>query len=247
MKYTIHSPLDRLFSNILTVKEVPTLIISDTHAPYQNKHVLELAFDIAKKRGIKQLIHAGDLIDAASYNSQAKNEKVPDIETDIEHARSILYTAQHYFTRIYILPGNHDGFYLKKEKITFQDFIHRIILLDKYKSRVITTEYDYLFYGKFAIIGHMSGYDTVPGKIAAQIANKYNMHAFVGHDHIQGYEIGNNGKYGISIGGMFIPNSFWYKERGMNIFPHSMIGFAIIQEGTIYLYNEKGKETKLYG
>ena len=236
--HTMLEPIGKLFGDALTLPADPILIISDTHAPYQNKQLLMNAFNIARERCVKTLVHAGDLIDGAAYNSQAKNEPVPPIETEIEHARSILYTATNYFDKIYILPGNHDAYYFKKEKLTFDEFIHAVILDGEYASVVTTTDHDYLFYSDYAIIGHLTnGYDMIAGKIAAQLALKYRRHALVGHDHLFGMIQAENGKYGISIGASFIPGSFAYKAKSYNTFPHTMLGFAIIQDNRIHHFD----------
>lgn len=237
--HTIKEPLPKLFGDAITIVDIPTLIIADTHAPYQNKALLMSAFNISKQRNIKQLIHAGDIIDGASYNTQAKNEIVPPIETEIEHARSILYTARRYFDTIVLIPGNHDAYYFKKEKITFHQFVYDILLLNKYMKQFLVTDYDYVYYGDFAIVGHLTnGYDMVAGKVAANLAVKYNRHALVGHDHLSGAIQAENGKYGISIGAMFVPGSFAYKARSYNTFPHSQLGFVIIADGKISHFDE---------
>ena len=192
-KYTILDPINKLFGDVIILSSEPILIITDTHAPYQHKHLLMSAFEIAKKRQVRTLVHAGDLIDGASYNIQAKHEIVPSIETEIEHARSILYTATEYFDKIVIIPGNHDAHYFKKEKLTFKEFIYTVILNEQFSDKFIVTDYDYIYYDDFAIIGHLTnGYDMVAGKIAAQLALKYRRHALVGHDHIRGYQKAEN-------------------------------------------------------
>ncbi len=242
--HTILDPVGKLFGEALTIPYQPTLIISDTHAPYQNKELLMKAFGMAQSLGIKQLIHGGDLIDAASYNSQAKGEVNTPIDTDIEHARSILYAATNYFNQIILVPGNHDYYYLKKADINFGRFIREMVLLERYGHKFTTTEYDYLYLDNFAVIGHLSsGYDMTPGKVAANIAMKYGMHALVGHDHLRGAMIAPNGKWGLSIGGMFMPGSFWYKMRSYNTFPDSMLGFVIIRDNKIYQYDDVLHET----
>lgn len=243
MPYTIKEPLPKLFGDAITLVDEPTLIISDTHAPYQNKTLLMAAFNLAKARNVKQMIHAGDLIDGASYNTQAKNEIVPAIETEIEHARSILYTAKRFFERPVIIPGNHDAYYFKKEKITFQHFINTVVLDGKYTKSFLTTDYDYVFLGEFAIIGHLTnGYDMTAGRVAANLAIKYNRHALVGHDHLAGALQAENGKWGISIGASFVPGSFAYKARSYNTFPHSQLGFVIIADGKISHFDEQLNE-----
>lgn len=242
--HTILDPIGKLFGDAKYIPEKPTLVIGDTHAPYQNKQVLLQAFNIAKKRGIKQLVHAGDLINADSYNSQAKGEQTTPIETDIAHARSILYTAISYGFSIWVIPGNHDIYYTKKTDISFQRFICEVVLDRRYTDKTHTTEYDYMYYGETAIIGHLSsGYDPTPGKVAANIADKYNRHALVGHDHLRGAIKGQSGKWGISIGAMFVPDSFWYKSRSYNTFPHTMVGFCIIDDNKIYQYDSYLNET----
>ena len=236
--HTILDPIGKLFGDTRTVPEKPTLVIGDTHCPYQNKKVLLQAFDMARKRGVTQLIHVGDLVDAASYNSQAKGEQVTPIETDIAHARSILYTAYSMGFETWIVPGNHDMYYTKKTDISFSRFICEIVLDKRYNDGFHTTEFDYVYYGDFAILGHLSsGYDPNPGKVAANISDKYDRHALIGHDHLFGAMRGNRGKWGVSIGGMFVPDSFWYKARSYNTFPASMIGFAILEHGRIYHYD----------
>lgn len=246
-KHTILDPIDKLFGDVLTLSNKATLIITDTHCPYQNKELLVSAFEIAKSRNIKRLVHAGDLIDAAAYNTQSKHEIVPPIELEIEHARSILYTATNYFTEIVIMPGNHDAHFFKKEKLTFKEFIHAVILNNLYTNKVTVTDYDYVYYTDLAIIGHLSsGYDMVGGKIAAQLALKYNRHSLVGHDHLSGMVLAENGKMGISIGAMFMPGMFAYKTKSYNLFPNSQLGFVIIQNSKIHHFDGLLHE-KVYG
>ena len=236
---TMLDPIRKLFADAITLPTEPILVISDTHCPYQNKELLLNAFRIAQERGIKTLVHAGDLIDGAAYNTQAKHEQVPPIELEIEHARSLLYCALSYFDKLYIIPGNHDAHYFHKEKISFTSFIHDVILNGQYTTRVITTDHDFIYYSDFAIIGHLTnGYDMIPGKIATQLAIKYNMHSLVGHDHLFGAIQAENGKYGISIGASFVPGSFSYKAKAYNVFPNTGLGFVIIMDNKIHHFDE---------
>jgi hypothetical protein len=197
MKYKINNPEKQLFDPRLTLTDNRILIIGDTHAPYQNAKLLHKAFSIAKKRKISTLLHAGDLIDGAEYNSQAKGENHYSIATELQHAQSILYAATEQFTKVVCIPGNHDHYYLKKEKITFNDFIIEHVMLGLNTAPIITTEMD------------------------------------------------DNGRYGISIGGMFQPNMFWYKERSYSTYPESNLGFVIIIDNEIWMYDNDGKGTKI--
>lgn len=235
----ILQPINKLFDDPLVLSDIPTMIIGDTHCPYQNTNILEQAFELARLLNIKRLIHAGDLIDAGSYNSQSKHEKVSSIQTDILHARSILYVAQNIFKEIVIMPGNHDQYYLKKEKISFSEFIKDHVMENKHTNRIITTEYDYVYYDNFAVIGHPQNYDPTPGILAAKLADKYMGHVLIAHDHIQGCVESSRGHLGISIGMMAMRHRFAYKEKTLTLFPESDVGFAIIKNRDIYLYNDQ--------
>jgi predicted phosphodiesterase len=245
MKYKINNPEKQLFDPRLTLTDNRILIIGDTHAPYQNAKLLHKAFSIAKKRKISTLLHAGDLIDGAEYNSQAKGENHYSIATELQHAQSILYAATEQFTKVVCIPGNHDHYYLKKEKITFNDFIIEHVMLGLNTAPIITTEMDYLYLRDFAVIGHPTQYEPIAGTLALKLASRYNRHALIAHDHLHGYLIDDNGRYGISIGGMFQPNMFWYKERSYSTYPESNLGFVIIIDNEIWMYDNDGKGTKI--
>jgi len=233
-----------LFDKSLTVQAIPTLVISDTHCPYQNKTVLLQAIERAKEAGCKQVIHAGDLIDGADYSTQAKAELHYSIDTELEHAKSLLDVLAKNFNKIICIPGNHDSYYYKKEKITFAQFIKEAVAQHSYTRKLITTEYDYVYYGKYAVIGHPQNYSPIPGELASQLSEKYKRHCLIGHDHLHGYQLGTNGYYGISIGMMAEYNSFFYKERAYNLFPDSNVGFIIITARNISLYNDKAIKYK---
>lgn len=241
MKHRILSAKPKLFADPLILKEEPVLIIADSHCPYQNADFLHKAFAIAKKKKIKKLIHAGDLIDGAEYNSQAKNEIHYSISDEIIAARSIIDTAAQWFDTMIFIPGNHDEYYLKKEKISFDDFIRNIIADGNYQDIIVTTEYDYIYYGDFAVIGHPTNYNPIAGQLASELADKYGRHALVGHDHLQNYKISEKGYYGVSIGMSAEYDRFWYKSRAFNLFPESSAGFCIIKNREIMLYDEFGK------
>lgn len=240
MKYRILPAKPKLFADSLILKEEPILVIADSHCPYQNAEFLHKAFAIAKKRKIKTLVHAGDLIDGAEYNSQAKNETYYPITDEIIAAKSIIDAAAQWFDIMYFLPGNHDQFYLKKNKVSFDTLVKEIIADNKY-PQIITTEYDYVFYGNFAVIGHPTNYNPIAGQLASELADKYDRHAIVGHDHLQDYKISEKGYYGISVGMSAEYDRFWYKSRAFNLFPESSAGFCIIKNREIMLYDEFGK------
>lgn len=224
----------------LSVPYADALVIADLHTPFQNKELLNIAIQTAIQRGITQVDIAGDLHNFNALSTLNKGEVVTDIETDIAHSRQILNVLAYHFDKIYLTSGNHDEYYPKKHKITFQELIYDVVLNGKLSNQVTATNYDWLYRGDDWMIGHLSAYDETPGLIAATIAEMTNKNVAVGHDHIQGYKYADNGRIGISIGAMLTPDRFWYKHRRLSTFPPFGLGFLLLINNKSFLFNEHG-------
>lgn len=235
----IPEPHKALFDPPIYAPQRDTLIIADLHAPYQNAVLLRKAIEVAKAAGVTDVDIAGDLLNFDELSPHGKKEPVTPYTVDIEAARQILRVLQNTFSDIYIMSGNHDRYYTKKKDAPFTDLICSEVLQGKTQG-VHVTNYDYIFRGDDWIIGHLTNYDPSPGVLAAQIADKYNRHALVGHDHLLGITTAKNGRLGVSIGAMLQPDRFWYKVRGLDTYPHFQLGFAIIKNNQLYLFSDTG-------
>lgn len=226
-------------------EQANTLIIADLHAPYHNKPLLEQAIKIAVAAGVTEVDIAGDLHDFNSLSPMSKGETTTPYETDIKSARGIIKALLYHFNIINIISGNHDEYYPKKKGGTFTDLIYNEVLQGNYSERVNASNYDYLLRGNDWIIGHLSSYDEEPGLIAAKLADKHNRNVLVGHDHVLGYMLSKKGLLGVSIGAMLLPDRFWYKVRRLNTFPDFQLGFSLIIDNKLYLFNDEGNTTYL--
>lgn len=244
--YSIPDPEPRLFEPELTISNATSLVIADLHTPYQNKELLETAIQLAIHAKVEDVYIAGDIHDFNSLSSLNKGEATTDYEIDIKHSRQILYVLLRIpsIKRIIVMSGNHDEYYTKKKGVDFKTLIYQEVLLGRHSDSVLVTNYDYVFRGDDWIIGHLQNYDETPGLLAATLADKYNRHVLVGHDHIRGYMRGKNGKLGVSIGAMLQPDRFYYKARRLNTFPHFQLGFALLTEQNgLYLFSDSGNTT----
>lgn len=235
----IPQALPRQFDPPLEIPLADTLILADIHAPYQNAPFIKQACLLAQDMGVQQAIIAGDLCNFDGLSTHSK-EVATDPMVDIEHARGILYYMRGLIPHIYITPGNHDAYWLKKKGGTFKELIHDHILLGKYENQFTTSEIDYLYLGDLFLVGHLDSYSEVPGKNAAIIAERERRHVIVGHDHLWGWEIANNGFAGISVGCSLLEDRFFYKVRRLNIFPSFQLGFMIIKDGKMIHFSDKG-------
>lgn len=218
-----------------TLDHKPTLIIADLHCPYHSLTAIDSALDTAYGK-CEQTIIAGDVFDFASVSRHSKAEIQARLETELEIAgRVLLHIAER--APVYICNGNHDQRLASKLDVELR--LSRVINMALNgripKHPIVVTEYDYLFVGSEYVVGHLSNYSQTPGKIAAELAKKYQRHAFVGHDHIVGFE--RAGTYiGASIGAMTYGDSHWYNTRRLNTFPQWQQGFAIIHKNGFQLY-----------
>jgi predicted phosphodiesterase len=238
----IPEPSDILFDEVIHLPNDHNItIIADLHAPYQNAPLLRQVFRLSEIAGVDELDIAGDLHNFAELSSLTRHEKVVPYTTDIDHSRNMLYTALNFFDTITIDLGNHDEYYLKKKSSTHKELIHDVVLRGHYIDRVNVTEYDYHLRGDSLLIGHLSSFDETPGNLAAKLANMHNRNVLVGHDHLRGWKLSDDGNYvGFSIGAMLTPSHFWYKQRRLSILPRFQLGFIMIKDGIIYDFDEYG-------
>jgi hypothetical protein len=202
--------------------------------------LLKQAIELAISAGIKEVDIAGDLHDFNSLSPMNKNEPTTPTDVDIRHSRQILTVLAHHFESVRVSPGNHDEYFMKKKGGTFQDLIYNEVLQGKLLNQVTATEYDYMLRGDNWLIGHLSSYDEEAGKLAARIADLMGRNTLVGHDHIFGYKVSEKGYIGASIGCMLTPDRFWYKVRRLNTFPPFGLGFALLIDDKLYMFDDTG-------
>jgi len=235
----------QLFDEPLYINGESTLVIADIHAPFQDKRLLTDALTMALYTDVKQVIIAGDVLHNEAFNSQNKNDPATDHAVDIAAGKAIIEVFLAHGLTVYICVGNHDEYYLKKNKVSFAQYIQEVILGNSptnYNPNVITTERDYVLFGNDTLIGHMSGYHTEGGVYAAEIAKHKEINVIAGHDHLRGRKETENGYFGISIGCIANPDSFWYAQRRLNHFRYMQQGFAIYKQSKWYLFNEYTNE-----
>ena len=240
------TPLPKPFNDILEIPHITTLVVSDFHSPFHNPAMLDLAIKAAAHHSVKQIIVAGDLFDFNVISSHPKNDATTRIQSDLYIGGEVLLALAEY-APVYVTNGNHDERVAKKldTNLPLASVIHMALAGKTPRHKVTVTEYDYLYIGKSYIAGHLSNYSKEPGKIAVELAIKYNRHVLVGHDHIRGVKLSDNGLlFGISIGGMLMKDRFWYKERRLTVLPEFENGFAVVHEtGEISVYDDSGRYT----
>lgn len=226
------------FDETLTLELKQTLVLADLHCPYHDESFITEAL----RQKPEQIIIAGDLLDLDSLSRYSKAHNIARLETELEiTGQMVLFLAQ--YAPVYITKGNHDARFFDKldTPLSFARLINAALNGRTPKNPIKTTERDYVLVGDTFIVGHLDKFSTVAGKLAHGIAQKYNRHALVGHDHLSGVFTGDpNARYiGASIGCCADSSKFWYSERRMNSTPFMTKGYAYIWsiEDDFSLYN----------
>ncbi len=244
-----HSPAQNMpvsiptpFDPIVHLDLKPTLVFADLHCPYHHEQFIKTAIEYVETYSVEQIIIAGDLLDLDSLSRYSKSHNIARLETELEiTGQMLLYLAQ--FAPVYITHGNHDARFFDKldAPLSFQRLISAALNGRQTKHTIHTTERDYLFVGEQFIVGHLDKGSSIAGKLAYAIAQKYNRHALVGHDHLTDVFTGApKAKYlGASIGCAADHEKFWYAERRMNAMPFMTRGYAVVHgtEDDFSLFN----------
>lgn len=217
-----------------------TLVIADLHCPYHHEQALQNALALQPE----QIIIAGDLFDFASISRFTKSEQ-SRLESDLEIAGLVLLELA-CIAPVIIVSGNHDERLVAKldTALRFSRVVSMALNGRVPENTITVSDYDYCYVGDTYVVGHLSQYSKDPGKVAAQMARKYQRHCLVGHDHIVGMQTHNgkpDGKYiGASVGSMTDGSKHWYAQRRLNTFPEWEQGYAYINEYSLNLYRGDG-------
>lgn len=238
-------PFENIFEIALESSE-RALILADIHVPYHSIAFIERALNTALESSgnkLAAIIIAGDLFTFDQISKYSKAHNMPRMETELEIGGSmLLYLAKH--APVYITNSNHDSRFANRMDTQFslKRLMNAALNGRKPANQIFTTERDYLFLNNDFIIGHLTNASGIAGKIAHNIAQKYQRHCLAGHDHITGVFNSRSRYIGASIGCSADHDKFWYAEKGMNPTKFMQRGYAIVGGNSeIQLFNENHK------
>jgi hypothetical protein len=240
-RIAIPQPAPRRFPDPIRLPDENALIVGDLHCPYHHSRLLEIAFRVAQAMDMERIVFQGDSLNADEVSTHEKDFWVEDLEFEMATSGDVLKAAAHRFKQVVILPGNHDQRIAKRMDAHFQfKRLVRSMIDDDLPAEILVSEHDWISLGETWDVGHLSQYSRMAGKKASSIGNTRKRHVAVGHDHMQGAVLTNEGYLGVSVGCMLHPEKFFYKERRLNDYPEWQNGFLIIRDGAPYLFSEYG-------
>lgn len=178
-----------------------TLVIADTHIPFEHRHYLSFCKRIYRDLKCSEVVHIGDLVDnnSISYHENDPNGWSP--EDEMKEADKHLKEWFKAFPKLHITWGNHDHLVDRKgrtiglPKRCFRSFRDMWNLPDGWKD-------GYEFILDNVLYTHGIGYSGANGHIQAAFDNR--MSTVIGHLHAHaGVEYIANSKdliFGMNVG-----------------------------------------------
>jgi predicted phosphodiesterase len=107
---TLPLSLNKSPNNIKISGNHKTLVLADTHFPYQSNDAIKKAIDIGKQFKPDIVVFLGDIIDCVSISRFVKRMDERDFNTEIKATRRFLETTTRTFNgcKFYYLEGNHE-------------------------------------------------------------------------------------------------------------------------------------------
>jgi len=245
-----------VFDGQVTI-EGSVIIINDVHLPFTNYDLAQRVVDVAGYYDITTMVIAGDLLDMDSQSTFKRKVRSVPLAQEIDAARELLaYYAQH-FTRIWVMPGNHEERLLKHldGELTFDLFTDLIRPPDPELVDVFMfTPYDQITIdsgGHEYMVVHQRNSSAISLKIGESLAWKYQKNMIVTHQHnsAKGYD-----KYGryliIDSGGLHNQKRTPYMGLKTSTGPVHDEGFVTVVNGWAELWVPDERYTqwsRLYG
>lgn len=216
------------------------VIIGDIHAPCTDYDFAQLPQAIARAMRIKNLIIAGDLVNAEWAGIYERIMPQPEWDREVQAARQLFKEWLEWFTAIYVLTGNHDR---RVARISGGEVnLRHVIASMTNDERVTVSLRDRCFAqsgGARWLIAHGGNYSINQLTVGDQIASKYGCHVITHHQHH--LAIGwNRYKQWVVVdnGALVDENKLAYIAEKTTKSACMAKGFTVLRAGTPYVFGE---------
>ena len=224
------------------------MVANDFHIPFHRADVCELICETAKRLKIRRLLVAGDFFDFARLSPFAKLEENPSVQDELRTAAQVIYMFLKTFDRIYLLNGTHDVRFARMLGDEIQpNALLAGALRDWARRRVSWTKHPYCEVTSAGVkwwVVHPANYSRVPAKAALNLCYLRKANVAAAHCHIAGKVYTLCGTYtAVGLPCCTDEEKTPYLMYKMANFPVWQKGFAVLRDGDMYLYDERGRQT----
>ena len=212
--------------------EGDALVMADCHVPFHDAAWCNRVIAHALKRGIKQLILAGDFVDWAAFGIYGRLVEV-NAHEEIGAARDFFEALQD-FERVVVILGNHEMRLIRQ--LNYKLGAQELTPFFASHPGLVVTDYHWCTLrsgGQNWRISHPKNAHMKPCSVATRlVAKSVNTHVAVGHDHVCGAIKTEDGKHwAISTGVCLMPKKLDYTTLVDNTRWEIAQGALIIRDG----------------
>ncbi len=237
-----------LFTGHQTREYDRVLVLNDLHIPALDLDFLEdYAIPTAKHFGIKHCVIAGDFWNGAGISRHPKKGIYP-FSKEIEFGTDVLeYLCGHF--HVFLEPGNHDDWFIYENggHLNFRQAVKMMIDRDAVRSRLEVTEYDRMTIvnaGERWTVPHQRNYSKHALKVGSELAQKYQTHMIIPHQHSSAKGPDYYGRYTvIACGGMYDPRKLDYPNLKTSTAREMNQGFVTLVDGWAELWTPDPVQT----
>lgn len=221
------------------------IIVGDVQLPTTDYDFAALPLAIAReymRRGHRNLVLAGDLLNADAFSLYDMDTETPAFEQEIEAAQVFFAEYLSVFDKIFYFMGNHERRIGKRTKAALKP--QHILAMMTHDKRVQVSAWGHCVIaskgGTPYRVTHARNYSVNQLVVADQLAQKYQMHIIQHHEHHCAMGWDRYGRYVvINNGGLFRPDVMAYAVMDDSKSPAMKRGFTLLRGGTPYLFSDE--------
>lgn len=218
------------------------IIVGDVHCNTVRGDFFQRPLDIAARylTAPRQLIIAGDLLNADTWSSYEPTYAPASWENEIQATRYFLELYLKTFDRIVILVGNHELRVTRRTHAAITpELLMRMVSTDE---RVTVSHFGHCVIespsGAWRIT-HGSDYSVNQLTVTATLADKFHQHIIGHHQHHLAIGWSRFGQYVcVDNGGLFDCSQMAYVQIEDSKKPTMKVGFTLLKGGSPYLFGD---------
>ncbi|GIV82580.1 MAG: hypothetical protein KatS3mg051_1934 [Anaerolineae bacterium] len=214
------------------------VVCGDVHLPTTDYELAETMLRVARDLGLKRLLIAGDLINADAFSLYEHVVPPVSFEDEVRVAVRVVSAWCDWFDDILLLMGNHELRVIRRSNgninATMLGHIlnagHGKLRVSPYSHAIITSG------GQVWRVTHQRNYSRITGRLADQLAQKYQCNIISLHQHHVAVQRDTWNRYTvIDGGGLHDDHKMAYVSLVDNNMPTMARGFVLLVHGTGHL------------
>ena len=210
--------------------------MGDVHCPFHDAHWMDRVIGLALKRGVRQVILAGDFADFNAFSSFGRDVGI-DADAELDALSALMDALIATFERVYYIAGNHDVRPLRvlKDAGLSAPALMRLFAPRPDDKHFFTSDYHWCRLTSGGVpwqIEHPKNASVNATIVPKALAAKYGCHVIGTHGHTWGMTRDVSGRYfAVDSGICADPLRLGYTQLIHNTRPLQQQGAVIVQDG----------------